>query len=241
MCTLLLAWQVFEGSPVFLASNRDEKLDRPAVDPLLWNRNPAFVAPRDEVAGGTWVGVNQHGLLVAVTNRFGEQRDDTRQSRGALVVDALGFANASAAADAVRSRPADTYNGFHLLMADEASAHVVVNDGSSVRGYDLEPGLHVVTERSYDAAPNGRAVWLADQVDGLRAESALNPTTLTGLLAHYRADDFDVPTVLSEEFGYGTRSSTTIDVARRAMAHAPGPPHVTAYRDVSDLLSALFG
>ena len=84
MCSIILG---VEPGRFWLAANRDELLARPARGPFWWHQG--FLAGRDEQAGGTWLGLNQRGLAVGVTNRFGAQRHPERGSRGALVVDAL--------------------------------------------------------------------------------------------------------------------------------------------------------
>ena len=90
MCTLIAAVRQYRDAPLVIAANRDEHLDRPASGPRLWpSTSPPFLAPRDEKAGGTWVGLNQRGVFVGVTNRFGAAHDAGRASRGQLVVDAL--------------------------------------------------------------------------------------------------------------------------------------------------------
>jgi len=82
MCTVA----VHVGPQFLMIANRDEALDRPSSPPA--NRGEIF-APRDEVAGGTWWGVNRRRMLCAITNRFGHARDPDRKSRGLLVLDAL--------------------------------------------------------------------------------------------------------------------------------------------------------
>src|SRR5712692_8012823 len=71
VCTLICAFRVFPRWPLIVAANRDEHLNRPASPPRLWPGDLSFVAPRDEAAGGTWLGLNSAGLFVGVTNRFG--------------------------------------------------------------------------------------------------------------------------------------------------------------------------
>lgn len=241
MCTLILAHRFFSEAPLFLASNRDERLDRPAREPMLWSdRKPGFVAPRDEEAGGTWLGVNEHGLLVAITNRFGQRADPDLRSRGALVVDALGCRTAADAAAAASSFAPGTHNPFHLVVADADEAFVVWADEQATTRFPLAAGIHVVTERSFGAAPNGRADFLERCVDELRQGEALTPSALERLLGVHRPDDLDAVTVLVSEMNYGTRSSTIIDVEQRRLAFADGPPNESAYVDYSDLLQELW-
>lgn len=236
MCTLILATHVFEGSPVFLASNRDERLDRPAHAPFLWDADPAFVAPRDEQEGGTWLGVNACGVLVAITNRFGSARDPERRSRGALVLDALGGRSAEEAAEIAASYDAQRHNPFHLVLADTSGATTVWSDGEHVNREPLGDGVHVVTERSFGAAPNGRADFLHHAIDDLGAQEVLTPDALVSLLAVARPNDIDATTVRIPEMNYGTRSSTIVDVTGRRLRFADGPPTEVAYADYSGLM-----
>src|SRR5579871_991767 len=96
MCTLVVALGQFPGFPLVVAANRDEKLDRPATPPRIWPGAEPFIAPRDEVAGGSWLGFNRHGVFVGITNRFGVPPDPTKKSRGQIVIDALSAPSARA-------------------------------------------------------------------------------------------------------------------------------------------------
>ena len=59
-----------DDAPVVVAANRDERLDRPAYPPHLLNNSPRVIGPQDEKAGGTWIGYNEHRLLVGILNRW---------------------------------------------------------------------------------------------------------------------------------------------------------------------------
>src|SRR5205085_4620872 len=101
MCTLVVASHVLAGRPLVVVANRDEQLDRKSSPPFRWPEG--FFAPRDDVAGGTWLGVNDRGVFVGITNRYLGGRDATRSSRGELVVRALGMSSARAIHDAMQS------------------------------------------------------------------------------------------------------------------------------------------
>ena len=83
MCVLAL----FVGDSLTVAANRDEFLGRPSAPPS--EIEPGIFAPQDREAGGTWLGVNRHGLFVAVTNRHEPKRPPNAYSRGRLALDAL--------------------------------------------------------------------------------------------------------------------------------------------------------
>ena len=117
MCTLVLAWQVFDDTPIAVAANRDEALGRPAEPPGIYREDPRVIAPRDVSAGGTWIGYNAEGLFVGITNRWVDR--DGERSRGQLVADCLAEPSAAAAVEGVRRAVrTDRYAGFNLTVAD---------------------------------------------------------------------------------------------------------------------------
>jgi uncharacterized protein with NRDE domain len=109
MCTLLVASRVFDDTPLLVAANRDERLDRPAAPPRLFEaRAIPVVAPVDLQAGGTWLGLSARGVFAGITNRFGVPPDPARRSRGELVFEALLGADAQAGADRIAALDAST-------------------------------------------------------------------------------------------------------------------------------------
>lgn len=240
MCTLILAHRVFDDAPLFLASNRDERLDRPSSGPELREVQGArIVAPRDELAGGTWLGVNEWGVVAAITNRFGAPSRE-RRSRGFVVLEALRERSAVSSAERVAGFDVSAYNPFHLTIADAEHAEIVWSDGEQLRRETLEPGFTVVTERSFGAAANGRADRLQQTIDELRRNGQLTRDALVELLRFHRVDDVDAVTVEIPEMRYGTRSSTVLAVGPDLqLLYADGPPHVSTYEDQTSKLRAL--
>ncbi len=150
MCTLALAWGVFADAPVLLAATRDEAFSRPSRPPDVLDEASLVVAPRDEEAGGTWIGHNEFGLVVAIANRWTDAEIDGERSRGLLVRDALGQSSAEEAARFVeRELDRTAYEPYTLLLADPTAAVTIEWDGSR-RIETLEPGVHVVTNVGVD-------------------------------------------------------------------------------------------
>src|SRR4051812_14194719 len=118
MCTLVVAAQVFEDHPLVVVANRDEQWGRASLPPSMWpggsncasGPRPAspdlrFLAPKDLVAGGTWLGINAAGVFVGITNRFLGPKDPDRVSRGVLVAEALAMSSARAIHEAMSKVP----------------------------------------------------------------------------------------------------------------------------------------
>lgn len=244
MCTLIIAVSMWARAPLVVAANRDEDLLRPADNPSLWDNDGVRVlAPVDLQAGGTWLGVNAFGVFAGLTNRFTRSPNPEARSRGKLVRDALRSASASDAADAVSLSAPSLHNPFHLIVADRRSAHLVWNDGRKLSRHRLQPGLHILTERSLGAAPSKRLELLPKLVRPL-AEAGL-PTldTWRRILSHRDDPPLEGVNVLDADRNYGTRSSTVVQLSDDPQSlgffHAPGPPDKTPYAVLSTKLREL--
>ncbi|HEX4934413.1 MAG TPA: NRDE family protein, partial [Gemmatimonadaceae bacterium] len=171
-----------------------------------------FLAPRDDEAGGTWLGLTPAGLFVAVTNRFGVERDPRRRSRGALVVEALTAPDAKTLHQRLSSLDPPQYNAFHLLYADRREAFVTWSNGTTRTQQVLEPGVHIVTERSLGGDDRART----ELIRRLYAKLDAPPTreSLVELLSqHDEQNPVGATCVHVPSFGYGTRSSFILRMA----------------------------
>ena len=131
MCLLIALFQVVEDAPLIIAANRDERFARPAVTvTVLRDREPRILGGRDELAGGTWLAVNEHGVVAGLTNQPAPGRDPTKRSRGELPLAFAACRSAAQAVDAVSPglNPAD-YNPCWLLVGDRESLFSVGLDG----------------------------------------------------------------------------------------------------------------
>jgi len=131
MCTVVLLRRPGHAWPLLLAANRDELTTR-AWDPPArhWPDREDVIAGRDREAGGTWLGMNDHGLVAAVLNRTGSLGPAAgKRSRGELPLEALDHAEAAAAADALSHLDAGAYRSFNLVVADAREAFWVKGEG----------------------------------------------------------------------------------------------------------------
>jgi hypothetical protein len=242
VCTLAVAFQVYPQHPLVVAANRDERLTRPSAPPRLWPGPPPFVAPVDEVAQGTWVGLNRHGLFVGITNRYGGPADPARASRGELVTRALGGRSAQQVQRALKGLGPLRYNAFHLFFADAHAAYLVWSDGEQVTQQALPPGLHVLTERSLGAAEDRRSEEVRARWPALTGATP-PPRALGELLAVHAEDPLAGTCVHADALGYGTRSSLLLfagaDPARATLLWAEGKPCQVPHQPRSALLEAL--
>lgn len=247
MCTLIVLDRVVPGVPLIAASNRDEYFSRPAAPPEriepLNGDCAAFVAPKDLEAGGSWMGVNGHGLFVGLTNRPSDSRIPSRRSRGLLVVDALRRQDARQAAGEASRLGSGAYNPFNLYLADGRESFVVESGERGTRTRELDPGLHVLCNRDID----DRGVAKIDRIH--RALEALDLSApirkllraLASLLASHEPDAPPLERVCVHTPGYGTRSSSVVALGKDRWRYwfADGPPCATPYQNLTALLDSL--
>src|SRR5579872_5613581 len=86
MCTLAIYFKALADYPVIVAANRDEYLARPALPPTTLAEIPHIVGGKDLRASGTWLGINEHGMVAGLLNRRNGtlENDSELRSRGLL-------------------------------------------------------------------------------------------------------------------------------------------------------------
>jgi len=251
MCLLVVVSRVDPAVPLILGANRDERVDRPTTAAtVLRPEGPRILGGRDHVAGGTWLAVNEHGVVAGLTNRPSpDGRDPSKRSRGELPMALAGHVDARSAVDAFTGqfRP-DDFNPAWILVGDRESLfYLDMTQGARPEAAELPPGIHIL-ENNPLGAPSPKTSNIRDLID------RIDPATgLRGLLADHRvpADSEGLPegvdpAVLAacvHTAEYGTRSSSLIRVPadRRALPEvsvADGHPCTSSFADVSTMWSA---
>lgn len=242
MCTLIIATRCAPDVPLFVVANRDESLVRPSSPPDLREiEGVRVLAPRDEQSGGSWLGLNEGGVVVAITNRFQVERRAEHRSRGELVWSALAAPSVEDALAKTRSISARDYGGFHLLVADRERAEVIWSDGETLHEKSLRPGYYALSERSFGAGESARLTRLKLRLPQGRVLDAEVRQELVGWMAERDAQHpFESTCLHMPEIGYGTRSSTLMELGERVrFEHADGPPCETTYRPYTAQLREL--
>ncbi|MGD9646014.1 MAG: NRDE family protein [Pirellulales bacterium] len=243
MCLLALQYRTIAEAPVLVAANREEYFDRPASVPAVQPTRPRVLCGLDSRAGGTWLGVNEHGLLVGVTNRLKVDLPEQPRSRGLLCRELLACRDAGQAHEfALRELSSGHYAGANFLCVDARSG-VAIEAGDELRSVVLSPGLHLLTNGDLNDREDPRQFYVRE-LFVKRFPSRANDfiDSATKICATGRDEDTGLTVILRGE-DRGTVSSTIVALARQPEAsvylHAAGPPDRAPYEDYSEQLRSI--
>lgn len=146
MCTLTLLNKLVDSYPIVALHSRYVKRGSEELPPRRTELRRHIYSPLDVASGGTWIGMNDAGLLTAVTDQVTAWVPNPERSRGLLVFDVLeGFSDTASAKDYL-SRP-ETRRGYRrgnfVILDQESAWHVVWDRGIVVR--EIEAGAYALT------------------------------------------------------------------------------------------------
>ena len=255
MCLLIAAWGLDPEYPLIVGANRDEQLSRPSTTFCVLNkRGPRILGGRDEVAGGTWLAVNEFGVVAGLTNRpVPEGVDPLRRSRGELPIRAAKHRSAhDAVSDLVTFARSEDYNPAWMLIGDRDDLFFLelpAQGETSARA--LSEGLHILENAPINSG-SAKEQGVQNAIEADLASGMPMSTVMTMVLAsHHLPQEVDrrfdtepsarrsavrVPCVHTEN--YGTRSSALIMVPsdrreKSFISVADGPPCRSRYQDQS--------
>jgi len=163
MCTVTI---IPKGENDFvLTSNRDEAPNRVSLAPNFYQvNNTKMLFPKDEKAGGTWIGLSERNRLICLLNggfEFHKKQDKYLISRGLVVTDLL------AAPDIVNA--IEAYNFFNIepftLVIADWNSHLkfieLVWDGSQKHVMELPKEAKIWSSSTLysDEMKNDRQQW----------------------------------------------------------------------------------
>lgn len=244
MCLLAIQYRTLAAAPVLVAANREEFFDRPATVPAVDAGPPRVLCGHDQRAGGTWLGVNEHGLLVGVTNRLKSTLPASPRSRGALCQQLLACTSAATAmALAEKELHSGKYAGANFLCVDRREGAIVIG-ADQVEVVPLVPGLHLLTNGDPNDLRDSRLTY-ARTLFAKRFPNSLDSfVAVSRDILSRHSDDMHQPTIVLRGPERGTVSSSIIalatDPAQSVYLHAAGSPDRTEYADLSPLLRGMF-
>ena len=251
MCSLIALLRPGTEWPLLLAANRDEMGARPSQPPARhWPDRPHVLAGLDVTAGGSWMGINDDGVVACILNRFGSLGPAAgKRSRGELVLEALDHATAGDAAWAMADLDPAAYRSFNLFIADSEQGFWLKHAGEETEAIEvmkLRPGLSMLTAHDVNDLSAPR---IARYLPRFKAASVPDPdrgdwSAWEALLAERDPEDPSLGLTISLPSGFGTVSSSLLalpgrprtleETPRQPLWHyAAGPPDRVPYAALS--------
>lgn len=253
MCTVVVLLRPGHLWPVLLAANRDEMLDRPWKPPgRHWPDRLGVTAGLDQLAGGSWLGINREGVVAGILNRRHSLGPAPgMRSRGELVLEALDHGDARAAALALAYVDSKAYRSFNMVLADNRDAYWLRNLGAEGPGkvevFPLPPGVSMITAFDRNDRTSAR---IRDFLPRFESAPVPDPErsewaawqALLGMRGPAERDEGNQESAMSivTDFGFGTSSSSLIALPamdrpgiRPIWLFAPGRPDEVPYHPVA--------
>jgi len=240
MGILAIQYKSVDDSPILIALNREEKFSRSFQPPRIQSGRPRVVCGIDRKSGGTWAGVNQHGMFVCVINSPKRVVSYDLRSRGLLCKELLSSATAEEALDlAVRELETGCYAGANFLCVDRVSGGVVYGS-DQIEVEMLRPGLHMLSENRLDDREDRRQEYVRRLLTLHRLDSAVAFFAAASGTFSRKPDVTGKRGIVICEPDFGTVSSMMVSLTERTqksvMQFANGSPSEKPYEDVSALL-----
>jgi hypothetical protein len=237
---LAILYRVARNTPILVATNREEFFARPTQYPKIQTGTPRVVCGTDRQAGGTWLGVNQFGLLAAVTNRPKNMLSMETRSRGLLCRDLLDLRNARDAVEfAQKELATGRYAGANYLCADSKFAAVVYG-GNRIEVVELTPGLHTLSNGNLDDVNDPRHEFVRRMLTLHTLDSAVTFLAVASRAFSRKQDSEGRRGIVMTGGDFGTVSSTLLSLPRKIQQsifqYCDGAPSDRPYEDLSALL-----
>jgi len=258
MCTVVILRRPDHDWPVIIGANRDEMNDRPWLPPKRhWDERDHVIAGMDVLAGGTWLGVNDDGLVAAILNRRNSLGPAPGlRSRGELPLEALDHAEAAIAAKALASLEPQSYRTFNLLIADAREAFLIsseqISDHADDKQISVQPlpeGISMISAQGLNTEQSSRQKYYAKQ---FQIVSPPDPTTdnwaeWEQMMASRKTDPLAGPDSamnVMTDFGFQTICSSLIALPNPQQSQqkpiwrfAVGAPDEAEFKPISTLES----
>ena len=179
MCTVTIV--PLKNNDFVLTSNRDEAPNRTSVAPEFYQVDGTkLLYPKDELAGGTWIGISEKNRVVCVLNgafERHERKPNYRLSRGVVAKD---FMIADTIVETIETYNFENIEPFTIVLADwntNLKFYELVWDGESKHFSEL-PLKPKIWSSSTLYNPNmrqERLQWFED----FKSENELDSKTLS--------------------------------------------------------------
>jgi hypothetical protein len=254
MCTFVILRRPGNDWPVIIGANRDEMKDRSwRVPGRHWSDREDVIAGKDDLAGGTWLGMNDAGLVAGILNRRGSLGPkEGYRSRGELPLEILSHVDAADAAEALKDINPNAYRPFNIVFADNRDAYWLrlaeTRWGPHAEVHTIPPGISLITSSDRNDISSARIRTYLPQFEKAEVPDPDKGSWLAWqtLFSSRMYDPNDGPEgamMISTDAGFGTVSSSLIALpspnyvstkhnVKPVYLFSDGAPDVSSYKSV---------
>ena len=159
MCTLLILYRPLHKWPLIIAGNRDEMKNRPSLSPgKHWVSDKNIIAGKDLTAGGSWLGINNRGLIATILNRpnsLGPNKE--KFSRGDIIINILKNKDIKMALAYIKLLDSTNWKPFNLFIANNKNAYWIKSNGKNKVAINLiSEGRHFLDSHDLNSKTSDR-------------------------------------------------------------------------------------
>ena len=240
MSLLAILYHLVPESPILVAYNREDAFDGSYATPSIHSGKPRVLASVDPKTGGTFLGVNQNGMLIGVVERIKREVPSALESRSDLARQLLKATSARRAVDmAMDKLSGGHYLGANFVIAD-ADSGWCVQAGDEVDCSELIDGLSIVGSSDVNDFRDER-ISMANRL--LTLQNLDSPIKFLAVASKVFARGPGIagrPSMVVREGNRGTVNSTLIALGKKPRdaiyQYAAGAPDQSKYEDYSPML-----
>jgi len=241
MSLLAVLYQLVPDSPILVAGNREESFDRICPTPSIQSGKPRILASVDQASGGTYLGVNQHGMFCGAVSRRKPFDPINPKSRSLLCRDMLKTGSARQAVDlALEELHSGQYKGVNYVVADSESGWVI-HAGAETNVVELNEGLSIIGENDVDDKEDERVAMARRLLTLQMLDSPVKFLAVASkVFARAPTAAPHRPSMVVREKNFGTVSSTLISLGKKPRdaiyQYSNGAPDQSKFEDYSPML-----
>lgn len=240
MSLLAIVYHLVPEAPILVAYNREGFFDRLYPAPSIQSGKPRILASLDQQSGGTYLGINQNGMLVGVVPRRKPNAPVKPRSRGALARELLKARSARQAVDlAMTELQTNLYPGVNFVIADSDFGWVVESGRENVVS-DLDQGLAIIGEHGLDNPRDDRSNMARRLLTLQTLDSPVKFLAIASKVFARNSIEPGRPSMVVREPNYGTISSTLVSLGSKPRdaiyQYSNGSPDQSKFEDYSPLL-----
>ena len=222
MCTSIILFRKSHIWPVIIGSNRDENLNRLSKFPgRHWLKQyPHIVAGKDEEKKGSWIGINDYGLVAIIHNRKLDGKViNNNYSRGQIILEILNNSSIEDALKYISVFNRFKYNNFNLLIANYNKCYLIKHDinNKNLIIQQIDEGLSIITDKDLNDKNDKKINFYYKLFLSLQTPNpSLNNWDIwKENLTNFHSDQLknnQKICFINHQFNYGTRSSSLIAI-----------------------------